>query len=219
MRCIAAVTIGQSPREDIVAELAPLVPQTRWVQAGALDGFDEARLAALAPAPEEFPLVTRLADGRSVVVGERAIAPLVEQAVARVESEADLVVLLCTGDVACPCSKPVLWPGRLLTAVVPGLAEGRLVAVLTPQEGQVEGQRRRWRARGVEARVLHVPAYAPADLADAGRRAREAGAALVVMDCLGYSRAMKAAVAEASRLPVLLPRSLVARVAAELVGP
>lgn len=216
--CIAAVTIGQSPRDDVVPEMASLVPGARWVEAGALDGLDDAGIARLQPARGEFPLVTRLRDGRAVTVGERAIVPLVERAIARVEADADVVVLLCTGTFDLRAARPIVFPGRLLTATVEALGRGRRIAVLTPHEDQVRAQTERWSARGATATVLFVPPYAPADFADAGRRARAAGASLVVMDCLGYTLAMKTAVASASALPVLLPRSLVARVAAELLN-
>lgn len=217
MRTVATVTIGQSPRHDIVPDLVRFGPSARWLEAGALDDLDDERIAALGPGPGEFPLVTRLRDGRSVVVGERAVAPLVQRAVERVEREADLVVLLCTGEFALACGKPLLAPGPLLTSTVAAIHVGRPIAVLTPHAGQVDAQVGRWRARGTMPRVIFASPYAETDFSAAGRRAREAGASLVVMDCLGYTLAMKAAVAAASGLPVLLPRSLVARVAAELL--
>lgn len=217
MVCIATVTIGQSPRDDIVPELGRFVRSARWVEAGALDGLDDERLEALKPGPGEFPLVTRLRDGTSVVVGERAVAPLVQEAVERVAREADLVMLLCTGEFALACSKPLIFPGRLVASTVAELHGGRPVAILTPHADQVETQAERWRARGIAPTVIFASPYAAADFVAAGRRARASGASLVVMDCLGYTLAMKAAVAKASGLPVLLPRSLVARLAAELL--
>jgi protein AroM len=217
MACIATVTIGQSPRSDVTPELVGIVPEARWVERGALDGLDEAEIAALAPEPGEFPLVTRLRDGRAVVLGERAVTPLVQRAIREVEAEADLVMLLCTGELDLVSAKPLLFPGRILAATAAALCAGQPVAVLTPHEGQTEGQRDRWRARGVHPTILVASPYAPADFARVGREARASGARLVVLDCLGYTRAMKAAVADASRLPVLLPRSLAARLAAELL--
>jgi protein AroM len=91
---LAAVTIGQSPRDDVVPEMQSLVPGVTWIEAGALDGLRDEQIARLAPAAADFPLVTRLADGRAVVVGEPSIHPLVEAAVHRVEEAADLVILL-----------------------------------------------------------------------------------------------------------------------------
>ncbi len=217
MSLIATVTIGQSPREDVVPELSRFVPGARFIEAGALDGLDDDAMARLAPGPDDFPLVTRLRDRRSVVIGEQAITPLVQNAIRGVEREADLVILLCSGEFAIDCRKPLLFPGRVLASTVAAVHGGRPIAVLTPLEAQMHAQGDRWRARGTKASVLFASPYAPTDFAAVGRRARDAGATLVVMDCLGYTLAMKAAVTEASGLPTLLVRSLVARVAAELL--
>lgn len=217
-RTIAAVTIGQAPRPDVVSEMSALTPGVGWIEAGALDGFDDAALAAVEARPGDFPLVTRLRSGRTVVVGERAIAPHVEAAVRRVEGEADVVVVLCTGEFRVPCRKPLLIPCRLLTAAVTAVDAGGPVAILTPLADQAPGQALRWRERGLDAHVIVASPYADTDFGAVGRRALELGARLIVMDCLGYSVAMKTAVQSASGRPTVLVRSLVARLAAELVA-
>lgn len=217
MSVIACVTIGQSPREDAVPELQRYAPHARFIEAGALDPLDDSAIAARAPRRADFPLVTRLRDGRSVVVGEHAITPLVQDAIRRVEDEADLAIVLCTGEFDVSCRKPLLFPGRILASTVAAVHGDRPVAILAPHDDQVALLADRWRGRGVEATVLSASPYHATDFAAIGRRARDTGAALVVMDCLGYSLAMKSAVAAASGLPVILVRSLVARVAAELV--
>jgi protein AroM len=217
MPTIAAVTIGQAPREDVAPELARYVPGAHFVEAGALDDLDDRAIAALAPTGDDFPLVTRLRDRRSVVVGEHAIAPLVQAAIWRVEARSDLVIVLCTGEFAVECRKPLIFPGRVLAATVTALYGGRPIAVLVPHEDQAAPLALRWRERGVKATTIAASPYQATDFAAVGHQAREAGAALVVMDCLGYSLAMKSAVAASSGLPTILVRSLVARVAAELV--
>jgi protein AroM len=68
------------------------------------------------------------------------------------------------------------------------------------------------------AAVYFASPYQRTDFRMLGARARDEGAELVVLDCLGYTRSMKAEVVAASRLPVLLARSLAARIAAELVS-
>lgn len=217
MSLIATVTIGQSPRDDVVPELARFVPGARFIEAGALDGLDDDAIARLAAGPDDFPLVTRLRDKRSVVIGEHAITPLVQAAIRKVEADADLVILLCSGEFAVDCLKPLLFPGRVLASTVAAVHGGRPLAILTPLETQIPAQIERWRERGTQASVLFASPYAPTDFATIGRQARDAGAALVVMDCLGYTLAMKRAVVSASGLPTILVRSIAARVAAELL--
>ena len=217
MAVIGAVTIGQAPRDDTVAELATLVPGVRWIQAGALDGLDDDAIDALAPRRSSFPLITRLRSGRTVVVGQDEIREPVQAAIRRVEPEADLILVLCAGSFQVTARVPLVLPGRLLEATVRALALPSLF-VLTPLEAQVPFQEARWRRLVPDASVRCATPYADTGFETLGREARASGASAVALDCMGYSLAMKAAVARASGLPTLLVRSLAARVAAELLG-
>ncbi|MFD7510976.1 AroM family protein, partial [Streptomyces sp. NPDC059853] len=68
---LGLVTIGQAPRTDLHEDAAPLLAGIPFTEHGALDEdrFDgpgeAAARAAVAPAPGETPLVSRLRDGRS----------------------------------------------------------------------------------------------------------------------------------------------------------
>ena len=217
---IAAVTIGQSPRPDIVGEIALFAPGATWVESGVLDGLDEAEVAALAPQEADTPLVTR-AFGRTVLVGEQAISGRVRFAIRDVAPKADVVILLCSGlfdalgTVA--SAVPILVSGRVFDAVLTAVAGQSRLVVMAPHEGQAEAQRRKWHAAGIQVSVLCAPPYADTDFAALGRRAAGCGD-LVAMDCIGYSLAQRAAVAAASGLPTVLARSVAGRVLAEILG-
>ena len=61
---VGAITIGQSPRADVVQELLPLMgEQVELIQAGALDGLTREDIQAFAPGPEDYTLISRLRDG------------------------------------------------------------------------------------------------------------------------------------------------------------
>ena len=71
---VGAITIGQSPRTDVVQELFPLMgEQVELIQAGALDGLTREDIQAFAPGPEDYTLISRLRDGSSVMIAERHI--------------------------------------------------------------------------------------------------------------------------------------------------
>ena len=71
---VGAITIGQSPRMDVVQELFPLMgEQVELIQAGALDGLTREDIQAFAPGPEDYTLISRLRDGSSVMFAERHI--------------------------------------------------------------------------------------------------------------------------------------------------
>ncbi len=220
---IGFVTIGQSPRVDVVPEMVPLLPPScEIVEIGALDGLSDSEIEQLTPQEGDYLLITRLADGRSVTVMRDAILArlqgCVDQLVAR---GVDLVALLCTGDLpSLVCPVPLVLPQPLLYHTVAALAAaGAKIGVVIPLAGQVEQMRRQWAELGMS------PAMAPAnpygdggEWQDAGRNLAAMGADLLVMDCLGYTQKAKQAVREASGKPVILARSLLARVICEITG-
>jgi hypothetical protein len=76
-RTVGAITIGQSPRTDMVPELLEVLgPGVELLEGGALDGMSGAEIAAIAPRDGDQVLVTRLRDGSSVRLAERHILPL-----------------------------------------------------------------------------------------------------------------------------------------------
>ena len=77
---VGLVTIGQSPRADIVPDMAAIIgPGIDIREAGALDGLSRAEVEALKPTGDDEILVTRLQDGTGVFVGKQKIVRLVEE--------------------------------------------------------------------------------------------------------------------------------------------
>lgn len=220
MSTLGAVTIGQSPRTDIIPELRTVLgPEVEIVEAGALDGLDPDEIRALAPARDDTVLVTRLRDGSGVRVAHRHVVPRLVRQVEALARQVDAVLLLCTGSFEpFRTSRPILYPERLLFGLARAVAADGHLGVITPDEGQVEEQRSRW---GGVARRVTIRAASPyaesARLPALARELAEAGADLIVLDSLGYSLAMKQTVRQAAGRPVLLPRTVLARAAAELL--
>ena len=221
MKVVGAVTIGQSPRTDVVPEMSSLAPRTRWIEAGALDNLNEATIRRLAPSNSEFPLVTRLKCGQSVTIGFESIKPFIQSAITRVETEADLIVLLCSGPFSLRAHIPLLLTHHLVFSAVRALQLSRL-AILKPHKKQVDQYfestkfKQRYSDIGVETIPIFVPAYGSANFEEAGHAARSTGASAIVMDCFGYTLDMKRKITKASGLPTFLVRSLAAKMVTEL---
>lgn len=140
---LGAVTIGQAPRTDVTADIAPLLgPNVRVIEAGALDGASD--VSPLAPQGGESALASRLADGTGVIVSEAKIMPLVQQAVDRVVAQgAFAVVLLCTATLRNPPTSavPLIHPDVALAEAVVRMVRdeacGDGIAVMVPDESQI----------------------------------------------------------------------------------
>jgi protein AroM len=226
MPSLGVVTIGQSPRADLTGELAAYLPAgTSLLERGALDGLSAPAIAALAPDADEDTLTTRLRDGQSVVLDRQRLVPRLEAAISALEQQGtDVNLLVCTGTFP-PLrhGRPLLDAERLLVSGV-GAVAGRSgpLGVVVPLPAQQKVLSARWeRALGAPVLVDHADPYA-AGAADAipeaaGRLARQ-GARIALLDCMGYTEASRAAAAARAGLPVLLARSVVGRLAGELLS-
>jgi protein AroM len=224
MTRVGLITVGQSPRSDVVPDMAAILGgDAEIVEAGALDGLAPEGIAALAPEGDDEILVTRLADGAPVFVGKTKVIPLVEARIATLEDRGvALNVLLCTGEFPpLAARRPLLEPQQLLLGLLRAMTFPGRLGVLTPSERHVPQTLARWRAAGFDALVAPLSPYEEHDPAAVRRAAgalRDGRAGLVVMDCIGFRRKPRDEVAALAGAPTLVANLLVARVAAELLG-
>lgn len=219
---VGTVTIGQTPRTDVIPELSAILGDLTVREAGALDGLSRAEIAGLAPQCGDYVLVTRLADGSSVEVAERRITPRVA---AKIKEHFDagvpLVLLLCTGEFPeFPEGGLLVRPQRVLFHVVRAVAEGKRLGILTPSAEQVPQSEERWRQLGGAVKSVPASPYVDAEAAveRASRELGEWGAELLVLDCIGYSESMRRAAGAVAGAPAVSGRGMAARVVRELIG-
>jgi protein AroM len=218
---IGLVTIGQSPRVDVVPDMAAILgPGIDIREAGALDGMARSEIDALAPTGDDEILVTRLRDGSSVFLGKPKIVKLVEGRIAALERDgAVLTALLCTG--AFPrlrASRPLIQPQPLLLGLLRAMSWPGRLGVLTPSIPHVPQTQARWRRDGFDAVVAPLSPYEEEDAAAVRRAAtamKDGGAGLIVMDCMGFRRKTRDELRALTGVPVLLANLLLARVLAE----
>ena len=220
MRTVGAITIGQTPRDDIAGEMDKVLGAgVRLVQAGALDGLSRSEIVALAPAPgDDDALIARLREGREILLSKKKIVPRLQACIDRLADDVDAFVILCAG--AFPpftSARPVLMPDRCLAAVVDAAFDGRRLGVIVPIKEQQASSAARWSRvdPGVVVTVAS-PYDDPSRLIAASEELRRAGVTLVVMECQGFTSAMKQVVRDVTGAPALLPASVLARFLAEL---
>jgi protein AroM len=218
MKTVGAVTIGQTPRDDVVGELEKVLgPEIRVVQAGALDGLGRAEIAALAPTADADALVTRLRDGADVLVAKSRIVPRLQACLDGL-AVADASVILCAG-VFPPfrSARPVVMPERCMAAMVDAAFDGGRLGVIVPIAQQRDAYGARWSRVDAHVAVAVASPYEdPARLVAAAEALRRAGVSLVVMECMGFTSGMKQIVRDVTGAPALLPASVLARVLSEL---
>lgn len=222
-RRVAFFTIGQSPRSDVVPEMAPVLgAHVRIDEFGALDGLDADALAALAPRPREYRFATRMRDGSQIELDAAAAEARLADVMRQADGQGyDILVPLCTGTAIAPMRTLVVEPQQVVDHLVAGLAQHcRKVGLVVPLEAQVDAFHMAVPLE-CETQVVHASPY-EADVLQAARNFEAAGRELascdlIVMHCMGYAQSMRQAVAQASGRPVLLSNRLVAQALAQIL--
>lgn len=220
---IGAITIGQAPRDDVTCDVLPFLGEgVTLLQAGGLDGLTREEIGQFAPEPGDYVLISKLQDQTTVVFAEKYILPRLQSCIDRLEAQgAQLILFFCTGQFP-DCFKsrvPLLFPYRLLGAVVPALTVNSSIGVITPKPEQIAQTGEKWEKLVKQVKVLAASPYGePEELIRAAERMRDEPVDLVVLDCIGYNAAMKREMEAISGKPVVLSRTLLARIAGEMSG-
>lgn len=224
---IGIITIGQSPRPDMVPEMRPHWRQVAVVEAGALDGLDDGRLQTMAAAvptaePDEEILTSRLRDGGSLTFTRRDVLPLVQQRIAELEAAGVVAnLLVCTGSFP-PLrhERPLHTAESLLVPGVGALAAGAPIGVVCPLPAQREGSVAKFAGVAPRVETADADPYGADQSAftAAAQELTAAGSELLVLDCMGYTEQHRQWIAAASQVPVVLARSVVARLFGEVVA-
>jgi protein AroM len=221
---VGTLTIGQSPRVDIIPEIREVLgPDVEIVEKGALDGLDLQDVKELYPEPTDYILVTRMRDGKEVKVAERHIIERMKRCISDFEEEAavDLIILLCTGEFPnIESQKIVLRPDRVMLRTIQGIMDRGKMGVVVPSPDQILQLRERWEKTNLQVLVEAISPYTATDeeLKGAAGRIKALDVDLVVLDCLGFGKKTRAIFREITRKPVLLPRTVVATIAREMLG-
>ena len=215
---IGMITIGQSPRNDVITEIRGILGPVEIVERGCLDELTKKQIETLKPKGREPFLVTLLRDGSWVQVSREKATNLLQQRIKELENEdVTLIVLLCTGDFPnLKSQKLIIEPGKLIRKIVQGmLTEEKKLGVIIPSSGQIEQTKKKW--GDVDPVVAVASPYEnPEQIQEAAKTLLTKNVDLTVLDCIGYTRQMKQEVKEITGKPVILSRTVIARVLREL---
>ena len=219
-RRVASLTVGQTPRCDLFPDILEHMPIVVEVQEfGALDGLTDLDIAALAPRAEESSLITRLRDGRDVIVSRQRVAERLEAICREIDPrQFDLVIVLSTGlfrEFESPC--PMVNAQRAMDAAIAAMAaSGQTVGVIYPLYRQVI-ENAGYSAPGLALRFSHAASGNAEELRLAADEL--AGCDLVMLNSVGFNEADRVAIASRTGRPVILARRVVAGAIRLLLDP
>jgi len=234
-KIVGLLTIGQSPRVDVIPEIKPLLGEkAKIVEAGALDDLSSREITeimSLTPKKAQEILITRLRNGQSVTLPRASVVSLLQKKIKQLEDKGVSVVgLLCTEEFSELKSQvTLLQPARIMADHIASLSPGSSILVVIPLAEQKESVLKKWSflVGGLGAKrksnfhqqnrldyqllvgVLNpyaLPQSLPSALINQGHQAN-----LIVLDCIGYSLNIWRELRQATGQPVLLPRLLLAQ--------
>jgi protein AroM len=221
-KCIGIVTIGQSPRSDVVPEIqAHLGDHVVVIEHGALDGLSLTAVKKYAPDPGMLPLVTRMQDGTEVIVAKEKLLPRLNDVVSALDDkDVDMILLLCNGDFPVFDTRClVVEPQRLVDRCVAGLLrDHHRLGVLVPVPEQKNWVRQRLEAVNPNLTVAVASPYSgEKPLQAACQSFRGDGCDVIVLYCMGFNRQLGVKVRALCNTPVMVSSTIVARILGELL--
>ena len=215
------ITIGQAPRVDVTADIMDIFGgNIELFQRGGLDGLTREEIETFKPEEGDYVLVSRLTDGSSVTFAERYILGNLQKGIDALEAEGvRLIMVFCTGEFpeSLTSNVPMVFPNDLLHKIVPMLTKTRHIIAMTPSPLQVDQNNAKWEGFVEKCTSVAASPYGPwEDLERAAEAAKDLDGDVIVLDCIGFTKKMKAMFAEKTGKLVILPRTLLARVISEV---
>jgi len=219
---IGIITIGQSPRIDITFDLEEIWGNVVNVfEKGCLDGLTLKKIQEMKPKEGDYTLVTRLKNGVQVIIAKKDILPKIQEKIKELNEErVDVILFLCTGELPVMKSKAlIIRPNELLHKTIFAIAGGKKVGILVPLPEQKEQFKKEWLLSGVDTVIACGSPYKDKEIYLKGiEELSNKEISLIVMDCIGYSKEMKQKAKKLTDIPIVLPRTLIARVINEIIS-
>ena len=219
---IGVVTIGQSPRDDIIPEIREVLgPEVEIVERGALDGLSLKEVNVFYQGEAGQTLITRMKDGTEVKITKKHIVPRLKNCILELEGKGvEISILLCTEDFPeIESQKILLRPDRVLQSMVKAILKKGKLGVIIPSLDQIQATKKKWDSTGFSVVVRAISPYTGTEkeIIEIANKFKNLKVDLIILDCIGFNRMTKAVFRDVTKKPVLLPRTIIGRIAREIV--
>jgi len=192
-------------------EMKPLLsPDIEIVEFGVLDDLSPEEIDSLMPQAQETPLVSRLRDGKQVLLSEKRISELLPGAIDLMNTKMNVnaVGVLCTHEF--PKKKhscPVIFPTDYIKFIIDEILDVHKLGVVVPLDKQIEIAKRKWGRKRtvVVSKSPYVQGQTWNDITDALFEER---VDTVILDCIGFKIQDRQKIYNLLSIPILLPRTI-----------
>lgn len=213
---IGTVTIGQSPRTDIMEEIIPFLGERfEIIEKGALDGMSKEFIAENISPKLDYPVgdiqVSRLASGDEVTIDKNKMMPYLYKKIEELnEEQVDLIVLLCNDPFPeIKSAVQVIRPESLIHNIAVNLTSSKKVGIVMPNESQLERAKALLATYGLDATVVAVSPYQEANHMESSLEPLlDEEIDLIILECLGNGFDFKNRVIQFTGKKVILVREM-----------
>ncbi|MFP3919084.1 AroM family protein [Lysinibacillus telephonicus] len=186
---IGLITLGTSPRLDLLSYFEEHCRGDKFILVGALDGLSNDSIKNLTVHEGKYPLSVRIGT-QSEVIDIEVLKPFIEKQINHLhELGCKRAVLLCSGefDFFFKSQIPIIRPSFLLEGTVKANQNNKNILVVSPIKEQIAANEKKWRSYGFNPIVIAIP---PTDFS-----CKQIKNALpndyvsqIVLDCISYTR-------------------------------
>jgi protein AroM len=194
-------------------EIKPLLTtKIEVMEYGVLDDLSPEEIDSLAPHQQEIPLVSRLRDGRQVLLSERKISELLQEAIEFMNTEMNVeaVGVLCTHEFPeRKYSCPAVFPSAYMKFLIDEIFNVQKLGLVVPLENQIEMTKQKWghKRTYVVSKSPYVEGKTWKDIADT---LIDEKVDAVILDCIGFALQDRNEINNLMDIPILLPRTILA---------
>ncbi|MBN1683019.1 AroM family protein [Candidatus Bathyarchaeota archaeon] len=221
MKLIGMLTIGQTPRNDILSSIESVLDKDiKVIEAGALDDFTTNQIQDYEKHPDDYILVTKIKNGKEVKLPKRILIPLLQKKIHELNAVGvNVIVIMCTGKFPPFISNcPVVTPSEILHGVIEGVLKKGRLGVIYPTHEQVTFLESEFSREGIS---LYGDWYSPylndGSLNSLIQRLLKENLELVFLNCFGFDKELKDIIYKNLGIPVIQANTLIARILNELV--
>ena len=220
MKKIGMLTIGQSPRVDLIPRLLEIMGEEyEIVEAGALDDLTIDDVNKIELNPEDYILVSRMRDGKEIKITKKFVIPRMQKQLDKIEAQGvRLTVVMCTGKFPQFQSKGlVVTPSEILKGIIEGSLKAGKLAIVYPTAEQKVYAEKDFGKPGIEIYADTVSPYEPKDVDGLLKRLAKEKPDLIFLNCFGFPLELKEKIQKATGKPIIHSSAVIARVLMELV--
>lgn len=211
-KLIGLLTLGSSPREDLMSIISTIIPEKEIILEGALDGLSEEEIMNLSRLPGYYPLFVNTNYGSFTIQREALLPLLTKKADEMHKKGCSHLILLCSGDFEpFPVKIPMMIPARIVEGAIKSVSNGGVIGVIVPVEAQVHAAEKRWKKLGFNPIVVSVNPK-EATYSEINQKLKAQSLEQIALDCIGYTPDLQKELKQKYEIPVWLPLTLASRV-------